>query len=77
MKRNHIAAALLIASCLVLGSLVLNSFVSYAPSVTKTQIQNFYIESILWHCAVSAALQVVGILLLLACRNPPNPDPLP
>lgn len=69
-NREYIAIALLLASCVTLGSLVLNSFVSYAPSVGATLIQNDYIESILWHAGISIALQIIaGILYFTASKS--------
>lgn len=70
MKRENIAAALLFASCITLVSLVLNSFVTYAPSVRATLVQNIYIESILWHAGISTALQIIaGILYFTAFKS--------
>jgi hypothetical protein len=66
MKRNRVALLLLVASCLVLGSLVLGSFVTYAPSVRATRIQNIYIQRILWHSGISAALQLFAAILLMS-----------
>lgn len=63
MKREYIAPALLFASCVTLGSLVLNSFVTYTPSVGATIIQNAYIESILWHAGISTVLQITASIL--------------
>ncbi|MBL9156650.1 MAG: hypothetical protein JNJ70_04240 [Verrucomicrobiales bacterium] len=70
MKREYIAAAFLFASFITLGSLVLNSFVTYAPSVSATLIQNAYIESILWHAGISVALQLIaGILYFTPSKS--------
>lgn len=70
MKREYIAAALLFASCVALGSLVVNSFVTYAPTVSATKIQNAYIESILWHAGISTGLQIIaGILCFSASKS--------
>ena len=75
MKRNRIAILLLVASCLLLASLVLGSFVTYAPSVKATRIQNIYIGRILWHCGISVALQLLGAALLMGPRKPQSPSP--
>jgi hypothetical protein len=75
MNRKSIAVLFQVASCLVLGSLVLGSFVSYTPSVPATRIQNIYIGRILWHCGISVALQLFGAALFMGHRNPQSPSP--
>jgi hypothetical protein len=70
MKREYIAAALLFASSVALGSLVVNSFVTYVPTVSATKIQNAYIESILWYAGISTGLHIIaGILYFSASKS--------
>ena len=73
MKRQYAAIGLLLASCAMLASLVLTSFVSYAPSVSITLVQNAYIHSILWHTAISGVLQAAAIWLCFRIFTPYEP----
>jgi hypothetical protein len=56
---------LLVASVLLTGSLIVGSFVGYAPSVSASQMQNIYIASIVKHGSAIVLLQVFAVAVLM------------
>jgi hypothetical protein len=64
MKCNYLMVACATLLLALLGSLVAGSFVTYAPTVSATDIQNWYLERIVRHAGAAAVLQ---LLMLGAC----------
>jgi len=60
----HVPGALLCISLLVNAWFVFGSFVSYAPSVDATTMQNIYLRRILYYASAIALLNALTILSL-------------
>jgi hypothetical protein len=65
MRHAYLVASLLLASALLAGWLIVNSFVTYAPSVSAWEIQNIYISSIVRCGTLIVLLQIAAIVLVL------------
>ena len=63
MNPKLVALAMLIASIVVMLSLVINSFVSYVP-MSGSEMQNLYISKILVHSAILAVLNLACIYII-------------
>jgi hypothetical protein len=50
----------------------IGGLVSYAPSVSSSEIQNIYLGRILWYGIIVALLQLVGIYLSLKSKTEYN-----
>lgn len=62
MRPKNIAMTLLMLSVALTCYLIVGSFVSYAPSIDRSELQNIYIGRIVSLGSVIALLQVVAII---------------
>ena len=71
MKRKHIIAILLAAAIIVTASLVIGSFVTYAPpGPSYMEMQNIYIARIVKFSSWIIGIQVVTALIVLTEKKP-------
>ena len=70
--RKTVLALLAISVALTLWFIV-SSYVTYAPNVSATAIQNEYIDRIAWFGSAIVVLQVVAILVLSLTRDSRSP----
>ena len=68
MNRSALAALLLAISIALTVWLIVSSFVTYAPMVTASQMQNIYLGSIFWLGGPAVFLQVAVLFLVLSGR---------
>jgi hypothetical protein len=62
MKGKYIAAACIIVSLALLLTMIVGSFVTYAPSVSATDIQNRYITRVVWFGGASCVFQAAALI---------------
>lgn len=69
MWSKWIAVILLLFAMGVTIWLVVGSFVTYAPSVSRTDLQNIYLERIVKFGALLLGLQLAALVVLLSQRR--------
>ncbi len=65
---KQVAAACLVVSLALIAWLILSGFVTYAPSVSATEIKNIYLERAIWLGGISALLQLAALIAVLIRR---------
>ena len=65
MRAKSLAVGLLIASILVTVVLIVGSYVTYAPSVSATDMQNSYIRRTTTHGSLAIVLQAAALFAIV------------
>jgi len=72
MTRRRITILLVVVSLALTANFIFGSFVTYAPPISSTEMQNLYLTRITRFGAAIVLLQLVSLVLALTDRSHSN-----